>query len=168
MAWLACVSVWFSVTVLRDRPARFVAGAMYLGALTLLALNAINIDAIVVKSGLARVAEGRPVDVTYMTRELSGDGVPTLVRAVLDGGLQGASAAVTSNTLRADSATAPDAECFVATGLLNRWGPGTEKGATAWSFGAWRARRAVAANEAALRARACPVVEVAPAARARL
>jgi hypothetical protein len=171
MAWLTAVGAWFAATVLRGRPARFVVGSLAFGAVTLLSLNAINVEAIVVNSATTRVANtqaanARPFDVIYMTRELSGDGVPALTRAVVSGRLRGAGAAVGIGTLRADTGTPVDAECMTAMELLNRWGPDTKTRATAWTFGAWRARRAVASNAAALRARACPVVEVAPAARA--
>ncbi|MEO7521560.1 MAG: DUF4173 domain-containing protein, partial [Gemmatimonas sp.] len=159
MAWLASVAVWFTVTVLRGRPARFVVGSLSFGAATLLLVNATNIDAIVVNSGLARVADGRPFDVQYMTRTLSADAVPTLVRAVIDGRID-ASAVVAEQALTRGS-YASGAACTTAALLLQRWGTATETRASAWTFGAWRARRAVAANAAALRARACPIGEVA-------
>lgn len=184
MAWLAGVSAWFAATVLRGRPSRFVVGALGMGAVTLMALNAMNIDAIVVRSGVARVAAGRALDVPYMTGTLSADAVPALVRAVLENHVEPAVPGVgagrtpwsgtTSTTTETTATTTTTATvatnnfnttCAAATFLLQRWGPDTETRAKAWTFGAWRAREVVAKNASALRARACPVVEVAPAAR---
>lgn len=180
MAWLAGVSVLFCATVLRGRPARFVVGSLALGAVTLVTLNLMNIEAIVVQSGVARVAGGRPLDVRYMTGTLGADAVPALVRAVLESRVEPAviitsgsgtvsvSASTTTTSTTTGSATPStnmNSTCAAATLLLQHWGPDTETRATSWTFGAWRARRAVASNAAALRARACPVFEVAPAAR---
>jgi hypothetical protein len=149
IAWVAMVSVWFAATVLRGRPARFVIGALCAGGVTLLSLNTINIDAIVVRSGLARAAAGRAPDVQYMASDLSADGVPPLVDAILAGRIEPASPAV------ATAPGPPKASCTAAAVLLERWGSTAARRGAEWNLGAWRARGAVLRNERALRALAC-------------
>jgi hypothetical protein len=159
IAWVAMVSAWFSVTVLRGRPARFLIGALFAGAATLLTLNAINIDAIVVRSGLARVAAGHALDVEYMTANLSADAVPALVDAVVDGRMEPipAQASVPAPVPAAVEPGARGAACTTAAMLLQWWGPAVPSNASQWTVSAWRARRAVARHQQEIAAIACPV-----------
>ena len=78
IAWVALVSGWFAVTVLRGRGERFLLGALNGGFAVLAALNAVNPDALIARVNLDRVAEGRPVDVAYL-KELDADAIPVLV-----------------------------------------------------------------------------------------
>jgi Domain of unknown function (DUF4153) len=77
--WLAVVCAWFAVTVLRGRRHSFAVGALVAGFLATLALNAINPDALIVRTNVTRPS----VDVDYLTR-LSDDAVPTLVARLHD------------------------------------------------------------------------------------
>ena len=81
LLWAGVAIVWFAATVLRGRADRFVFGAM-VGALTVLGLlNAVNLDAMVVRTNIARAQEGADLDADYLA-SLSADAVPALVRAL--------------------------------------------------------------------------------------
>ena len=81
MGWLVLVFGWFAATVLRGRRARFAPGAVAAAALVLGALNLLNPDALIARTNLARVAEGREVDVAYIAG-LSADALPTIRRSL--------------------------------------------------------------------------------------
>jgi hypothetical protein len=81
MGWLVLVFGWFAATVLRGRRARFAPGALAAAALVLGALNLLNPDALIARTNLARVAEGREVDVAYIAG-LSADALPTIRRSL--------------------------------------------------------------------------------------
>jgi uncharacterized protein DUF4153 len=72
--WLAIVSAWFAVTVLRGRRHAFAVGALVAGFAATLALNVLSPDAFIARTNVTRPA----VDVTYLAG-LSDDAVPTLV-----------------------------------------------------------------------------------------
>jgi hypothetical protein len=72
--WLAVVSAWFAVTVLRGRRHAFAVGALVAGFAATLALNVLSPDAFIARTNVTRPA----VDVTYLAG-LSDDAVPTLV-----------------------------------------------------------------------------------------
>lgn len=91
MAWLAMVSGWFVLTVLRERASRFVIGAMVAGSATLVALNAINPEAIAMRSQLARYARTGELDAEYVQR-LGSDAVPAMVQALASGSVPRSSA----------------------------------------------------------------------------
>ena len=148
IAWVAMVSAWFALTVLRGMPSRFVVGALCSAAFTLLTLNVVNMDAIVVRSGVSRVAAGRPLDVEYMSADLGADAVPTLVNAVVGGRVEVA-------PRPPGEARTEGAACTTAAMLLDRWGPATPTLAGAWTLGAWRARRSVRQHHGALASIAC-------------
>lgn len=78
IAWVALVSGWFAVTVLRGRGERFLLGALNGGFAVLAVLNAVNPDALIARVNLDRVAEGQPVDAAYL-KELDADAIPVLV-----------------------------------------------------------------------------------------
>lgn len=81
MLWLALVFVWFALTVLRDKRERFAFGGLVAGLLVILALHAINPDALIVRVNLAHARAGRNFDVHYAV-SLSDDAVPTLLEAL--------------------------------------------------------------------------------------
>ena len=81
MGWLVLVFGWFAATVLRGRRERFAPGAVAAGALVLGALNLLNPDALIARTNLARVAEGREVDADYIAG-LSADALPTIRRSL--------------------------------------------------------------------------------------
>jgi len=72
--WMAVVLVWFVLTVVRGRPRGFAFGALVAGFLATLALNAVNPDAVIARTNLARPH----VDVAYLG-SLSDDAVPALL-----------------------------------------------------------------------------------------
>jgi len=72
--WLAVVSAWFAVTVLRGRRHAFAVGALVAGFAATLGLNVFSPDAFIARTNVTRPA----VDVTYLAG-LSDDAVPTLV-----------------------------------------------------------------------------------------
>jgi hypothetical protein len=80
MAWLAVVFVWFAATVLRGRRAAFAFGVLAAAIAALLALNAANPDAVIVRANAGAGARAH-WDEDYMT-SLSADAVPALVRAL--------------------------------------------------------------------------------------
>jgi hypothetical protein len=81
MTWLVPLLGWFALTVLRDRPERFMGGALVSAWGTWAALVALNPDATIARTNVARIAEGRPFDAGYVTF-LSLDAAPTLVAAL--------------------------------------------------------------------------------------
>lgn len=78
MGWLALLLLWFGWTVLRGRRERFAFGALVSGLAMVLALHAVNPDALIARVNVARAAEGgRPLDGLYLA-SLSADVVPIL------------------------------------------------------------------------------------------
>lgn len=78
MFWLATVFVIFAATVLIGRRERFAFGA-YLSALfVVVALQFINPDALIVKTNLSRMNEGKFFDARYAA-SLSADAIPFLI-----------------------------------------------------------------------------------------
>ncbi len=75
--WLAAVSAWFAVTVLRGRRHAFAVGALVAGFVATFALNVVNPDAFIARTNVTRPA----VDVSYLAH-LSDDAVPTLVSRI--------------------------------------------------------------------------------------
>jgi hypothetical protein len=74
IVWLAIVLVWFAATVVRGRPRAFAFGTILAGFAATVALNAVNPDALIARTNLARPH----VDVVYLGR-LSDDAVPGLL-----------------------------------------------------------------------------------------
>jgi hypothetical protein len=156
MGWLAVVFVWFATTVLRNRGRRFVAGALVSGWATLLALNVANPGAMVARANVARAAQGKELDVSYL-RSLGAEAAPALagylVRSPLAPPPEWAAQAADS-TLPRNSAVERDgftARCEAARHLLDNWGPDATTDWRSWTLGRARARRAVAAHERVLR-----------------
>jgi hypothetical protein len=73
VAWF----VWFVPTVLRGNRARFIIGAIWIGAAAALLLQAANPDGIIARANLSRAREGKPADLAY-TATLSADAAPAL------------------------------------------------------------------------------------------
>ncbi len=74
MLWLGLVAAWLGATVLRGRHRRFAVGALVSGFAAIVAANALNPDALIVRTNLDRPR----VDANYLAG-LSDDAVPTLV-----------------------------------------------------------------------------------------
>ena len=72
--WLALLSGWFAVTVLRGRRHAFAVGALVAGFAATFALNVLSPDALIARTNVTRPA----ADVEYLAG-LSDDAVPTLV-----------------------------------------------------------------------------------------
>ena len=168
IGWLAIVFAWFAMTVLRGREKRFVAGVLVSGWASLLALNIADPAGYVTRFDIARAGEGKEVDVRYIA-SLGADGAPDLTRYlarervgvpsgwIIPGLAPEASATAMPNAFA--EATAPGVRqsadfgerCEAARRLLRDWSPQTATDWRGWTVGRARARRAVAANEAALR-----------------
>lgn len=129
MGWLALVFAWFVLTVLRGRRGPFAFGALVAALLSLAALHVVNPDALIVRTNVARAADGERFDPSYLKR-LSDDGVPPLVRAL--------------------PAIEPVARCDLARDLLARWNTG-EIDPRTWSWSRARAAAAVDADRETLR-----------------
>jgi hypothetical protein len=78
MFWISAVLVWFVLTVLRSRRDRFAFGALVAGFAAILAINAMNPDALIAKTNIDRLQQGKRFDPYYLTT-LSADAVPTIV-----------------------------------------------------------------------------------------
>jgi len=129
------VFIWFALTVLSGRRQRFAFGAMVAGFLLIIALYALNPDALIARTNLARAKAGRTFDAGYATR-LSADAVPELVAALPD--------------------LNPQDRCTVAAGILKRWALPQASGWRTWSWSRARATDLVRENEASLKAMQCP------------
>lgn len=119
MLWIGVVLVWFVVTELRDRLGRFATGAVLAGFALLAALNAVNPDAVIARTNVARAGAGHRFDPAYLT-SLSADAVPAIARGW--------------------TALDEHARCVLASGViattasLDDW--------REWSWSRWRAARA--------------------------
>ncbi len=135
IGWLAIVFVWFVLTVLRGYRERFAFGAMLAGFAMIVALHALNPDALIARTNVERARAGQQFDARYVAR-LSADAVPTLVTSL-------------SELNRQDG-------CDIAQRLFKRWLPSESTGWRTWSWSRAQARWAVQANEGNLRSLPCP------------
>lgn len=78
MFWLGTVLAWLAATVLRGRRAEFLGGAIAAGFAVHALLHAINPDALIARTNVARIDKGHAFDAKYV-RELSADAAPVLV-----------------------------------------------------------------------------------------
>jgi hypothetical protein len=78
MLWISVVLIWFVLTVLRSHRDRFAVGALVAGFAAILAINAMNPDALIAKTNIDRLQEGKRFDPYYLTT-LSADAVPVIV-----------------------------------------------------------------------------------------
>ena len=177
MGWLALVFVWFGLTVLRGRSHDFAAGMTITVFATLAALNLVNPEAFVARVNVARAhaalatadsvtattadsvkktAEAdAPVDLAYLTYQLSGDAAAPLVDALL--------ASPTSPIGARSRIAEVKARCEAVRGLFRRWGTGKvdyefwrhSRDWRLWNFGAWRAATALRVHDRELRAVTC-------------
>lgn len=79
MIWLAVVFAWFLVTTLRGRSNRFAAVPVVAGIVGVLALAAVNPDAMIARINLDRASAGGQLDVAYLAT-LSADAAPEIIR----------------------------------------------------------------------------------------
>jgi hypothetical protein len=79
MFWVSAVLIWFVLTVLRSRRNRFAFGALVAGFAAILLINAMNPDALIAKTNIDRLQQGKRFDPYYLTT-LSADAVPTIVQ----------------------------------------------------------------------------------------
>lgn len=130
MAWLAFILVWLSVTILRDRAARFGPGVVISGLVTLAGLNVVVPDVVVARVNIARSATAgtSALDVQYLSR-LSGEAAEPAVLAIL------ADANAPQRLLPEPQDVA---RCATINGLLNRWGSISPAYAKRAQLGAWR------------------------------
>jgi hypothetical protein len=131
MGWLAVVFVWFCLTVLRGHRERFAFGAMVAGFLLIAALHAVDPDALIARTNLARARAGRIFDARYASR-LSADAVPELVAGL--------------------PSLNPADRCTLASGLVKRWSHPDNPDWRSWTFSRSQAWQAVSSNIMALRA----------------
>ncbi|MGD1104596.1 MAG: DUF4173 domain-containing protein [Terriglobia bacterium] len=131
MGWLAVVFVWFGLTVLRGHRERFAFGAMVAGFLLVAALHALDPDALIARTNMARSRAGHVFDAAYVAR-LSADAAPEIVAGL-----------PTLNP--ADRRT-------LAKHLLERWSPPENPDWRSWTISRSRAWQAVSENAPALRA----------------
>ena len=136
MGWLALVFVWFGATVLRGQRERFIFGGLIAGFAVLIGLNALNPDALIVRTNAARVNAPNPLDAEYMT-VLSADSVPALIEAL-------------PSLAEAD-------RCAVAAQLIERWSPPASIDPLTWNWSRTQAWQTVAVNQAYLQSSACPM-----------
>ncbi|MBM40541.1 MAG: hypothetical protein CL483_01285 [Acidobacteria bacterium] len=83
LSWAALTIGWFSVTVLRGRGERFAFGAVASALCVLGLVNALNPDALVVRTNVERAMAGAELDTDYLA-SLSADAVPALVNSLSD------------------------------------------------------------------------------------
>ena len=79
MGWLVLVFALFAATVLRGRPRHFAFSALVAAWGVGLALNAVNPHALIMRTNLDRLRDGKRFDPAYV-RELGGDAVPVLLQ----------------------------------------------------------------------------------------
>ena len=81
MAWIFVVLVFFLLTVLRARRHLFAPSTLATGFLAVALLNALDPDALIVRTNLARAERGQELDAPYLA-SLSADALPPLMAAV--------------------------------------------------------------------------------------
>ncbi len=81
MFWIFAVLVWFLLTVLRSRRDRFAFGALVTGFIAIALLNALDPDALIVRTNVARMEADKKFDAPYLA-SLSADAVPPLFDAL--------------------------------------------------------------------------------------
>ena len=81
MFWISVVLIWFDLTVMRSHRDHFAFGALVAGFAAILAINAMNPDALIAKTNIDRLEEGKRFDPYYLTT-LSADAVPVIVDSI--------------------------------------------------------------------------------------
>ncbi len=85
MLWISVVLIWFVLTVLRSLRNRFAFGALLAGFAAILAINAMNPDALIASTNIDRMQQGKRFDPYYLTT-LSADAVPVIVESLPETG----------------------------------------------------------------------------------
>jgi hypothetical protein len=133
LIWIGAMLLWLAATVLRGRRETFAFGALASGLATVALLLAINPDAIIASTNVARMASAvapARFDAAYAT-SLSADALPVLIEAL--------------------PALPHDLQCPIARRMLRRWPPDRERSIRGWNWSAARASDAVREHEAQLR-----------------
>jgi hypothetical protein len=78
MGWFALIFFWFALTVLRGRRERFAVGALATGVASLVAVYALDPDALIARTNIALAQRTGRFDACYATN-LSADAVKPLV-----------------------------------------------------------------------------------------
>jgi Domain of unknown function (DUF4153) len=141
MGWLALVFVWFVLTVLRGERERFMYGALVTALLVTGALHVINPDALIVRTNIAQVRDGRRFDSVYVSM-LSADAVPALVEAL--------------------PAMNHYDQCLVTTGLLRRYDELGRQDWRSWNRSRALALKVIEERASDMRAVACPQLYPSP------
>ena len=81
MLWISAVLGWFVLTVLLGLRERFTFGALVAGFAAVLAVNAMNPDALIARTNIERAEDGEELDAYYLTT-LSADAAPVLIEAL--------------------------------------------------------------------------------------
>jgi len=142
MLWIVAMLGFFAATVLRERPRGCAFGTLASGWGLVAALDVANPDALIVRTNVARLRQGRGLDARYL-QQLSADAAPTLRAALPTLGLP--EQCVATVTLRHGLGTrAPSAD-----GDWRTWNAGRER--------AWQIARQYAGSRTAVDdgARAC-------------
>jgi hypothetical protein len=133
LLWLTLLSVWFALTVLGGRRARFAFPALASAYALVALLFVLNPDVRIARANLERVAttESDTLDAAYLG-SLSADAVPTLIGVVPN--------------------LPPEPRCVLAERLLRRWGPARPADWRSWNWSSSRARRVVETEAEGLQA----------------
>ena len=135
LVWLTVVVVWFGATVFSGRCDRFAFGGLVTAFVLVGALQLINPAGLVARHNLDRIAELGGVDVDYLG-SLGSDAAPLLVARL--------------------SELSDEAQCLVASRLLDLWGPERPADWRSFNWSESRARHAVDDDLGALRSLAGP------------
>jgi hypothetical protein len=79
MVWIACILLWFSLSVLRNQAGSFLVGAVLSVFLSVASLHVINPDATIMRTNLDRLTAGQDLDIRYI-HHLSADMIPTVAQ----------------------------------------------------------------------------------------
>ena len=135
LVWLTVVVVWFGATVFSGRRDRFAFGGLVTAFVLVGALQLINPAGLVARHNLDRMAELGGVDVDYLG-SLGSDAAPLLVARL--------------------SELSDEAQCLVASRLLDLWGPERPADWRSFNWSESRARHAVDDDLGTLRSLAGP------------
>ena len=136
MLWLACIFVWFAVTVLRGAREQFAWGALWLALFVLGTLHVFNPDEYIVRTNVRLMQEGRMFDSNYVT-ELSDDAAPALLESLPAMGFE--------------------QQCMIKYKLSARLEKAqTENDFRTWNFSRWKARRETSQFADRLDTTGCP------------
>jgi hypothetical protein len=138
LVWIGAMLIWLAATVLRGRRGPFAFGALVAGFAAVALLFAVNPDAIVARTNLARLSSGAAAvrfDVAYAA-SLSADAVPVLIEGL--------------------AALPREVQCPLARHMLRRWPPDRVRSIRSWNWSAAKASDAVREHEARLRSMVGP------------